>query len=97
MTDEYDDGLNQAYHNSLVRLAEIENDTSLEAALQRVAIYDGQTDFFNGAAAIARDHGNTDAANELESIARECWGKCIEATSDLNEKFPNFEGLKINE
>jgi hypothetical protein len=80
-----DDPLNRSYDHSLIELAHLEGDTSVEAALRRVAIYDGQTDFFQGLSEIAKSQGKTQTADTLKSLADECWGKCIEATADLDK------------
>ena len=75
--------IKKVWDDSNLRLAILDGDASDEATMKRIAIYDAQCDLMMFAAKTARAEGKTQIADDLDSIANECWGRVTELAHDL--------------
>src|SRR5262245_26765791 len=83
----------KTWHDSNRRLATLDGDSSDEATMKRIAIFDAQCDMAMFLAKAARAEGKTEVANDFDSIANERWGRVIEAAHDL-ENAPRNKMLR---
>src|SRR5262245_61696324 len=75
--------IKKTWDESNLRLALLDGDASDEATMKRIAIYDAQCDLMMFLAKAARSEGKTEVADDLDSIANDCWAKVTEAAQDL--------------